>query len=71
MLLTAWVEDSTQTVMAATEVGRVEYGQQGDGLGVGSKGYQQVTSWQVCTPHFSACNTIGYGSSTSGLSSGT
>ena len=51
MLLTAWVEDSTQTVMAATEVGPVEYEQQGDGLGVGSKGYQQVTSWQVCTSY--------------------
>lgn len=47
MLLTAWVEDSTQTVMAATEVPPEEYEQPGDGFGVASKGYQQVTSWQV------------------------
>ena len=47
MLLTAWVEDSTQTVMAATEVPPEEFEQQGDGFGVASKGYQQVTSWQV------------------------
>ena len=48
MLLTAWVEDSTQTIMAATQMDPDEYEQQSDGLGVASKGYQQITSWQVC-----------------------
>lgn len=47
MLLTAWVEDSTQTVMAATEVPPEDYEPSSDGLGLTSKGYQQITSWQV------------------------
>lgn len=48
MLLSAWVEDSTQTIMAATEVPPDDYGTPADGLpGTANKGYQQITTWQA------------------------
>ncbi len=58
MLLTAWVEDSTQTVMTATEVAPEEHEHLGDGLGVASKGYQQITSWQVYTVFLTGCDAL-------------
>ena len=47
MLLAAWIQDNVETIVAATEVPPAAQLPQSDGLGVASKGYQQITSWQV------------------------
>lgn len=47
MLLSAWIQESTETIMAASEEVQEAEDSSPDGLGIASKGYQQITSWQV------------------------
>ena len=51
VLITAHKEDLTDTIMTASEevMPDVGYDVQAESTGVISKGYQQITSWQVCT----------------------
>ena len=50
MLLSAWIQESTETIMAASEQVLEAEDPTSDGLGIASKGYQQITSWQVSIP---------------------
>jgi len=47
VLLSAWIQESTETIMAASEHVQEAEDPTADGLGIASKGYQQITSWQV------------------------
>lgn len=47
VLLSAWVEDTVETIMAATDLPGAGANSQADGLGITSKGFNQITSWQA------------------------